>query len=64
MAITFMSSVNMRIKKLAPKMKERPAVCPSGDDRALESALITAPEARDPVVLRTLDAVAGRVLSF
>ena len=52
------------VKKLAPKMKERPAVCPSGDDRALEAALITAPEARDPAVLRTLDAVAGRVLSF
>jgi len=45
-------------------MKERPAVCPSGDDRALEAALITAPEARDPAVLKTLDAVAGRVLSF
>ena len=52
------------VKKLAPKMKERPAVCPSGDDRALEAALITAPEARDPAVLKTLDAVAGRVLSF
>ena len=51
------------VKKLAPKMKERPAVCPSGDDRALEAALITAPEARDPAVLKTLDAVAGRVLS-
>ena len=52
------------VKKLAPKMKERPAVCPSGDDRALEAAMITAPEARDPAVLKTLDAVAGRVLSF
>jgi len=51
------------VKKLAPKMKERPAICPSGDDRALEAALITAPEARDPAVLKTLDAVAGRVLS-
>jgi 5'-methylthioadenosine phosphorylase len=52
------------VKKLAPKMRERPAICPSGDDRALEAALITAPEARDPAVLKTLDAVAGRVLSF
>ena len=52
------------VKALAPKMKERPAVCPSGNDRALEAALITAPEARDPEVLKTLDAVAGRVLSF
>lgn len=51
------------VKTLAPKMKERPAVCPSGDDQALEAALITAPEARDAAVLKTLDAVAGRVLS-
>jgi 5'-methylthioadenosine phosphorylase len=36
--------------------------CPVGSDRALESALITAPEARDPELLLKLDAVAGRVL--
>src|SRR3979490_646215 len=36
--------------------------CPVGSDRALDSALITAPEARDPELLRKLDAVAGRIL--
>jgi 5'-methylthioadenosine phosphorylase len=36
--------------------------CPRGSDRALDDALITAPEARDPEVLRKLDAVMGRVL--
>jgi 5'-methylthioadenosine phosphorylase len=36
--------------------------CPIGSDRALDSALITAPEARDPELLKKLDAVAGRVL--
>ncbi|MGQ0685573.1 S-methyl-5'-thioadenosine phosphorylase [Bradyrhizobium sp.] len=36
--------------------------CPIGSDRALETALITAPEARDPALVRKLDAVAGRVL--
>ena len=36
--------------------------CPSGCDRALDTAMITAPEARDPSVLARLDAVAGRVL--
>src|SRR5438552_2998905 len=36
--------------------------CPIGSDRALDSALITAPESRDPVLLRKLDAIAGRVL--
>ena len=50
------------IKQVAPKMGERPAICPSGDDRALESALITAPDARDPEMVKMLDAVAGRLL--
>lgn len=36
--------------------------CPIGSDRALDTAIITAPEARDPVLLKKLDAVAGRVL--
>ena len=36
--------------------------CPIGSDRALETALITAPAARDPEFLKKLDAVAGRVL--
>ncbi|MGP0092843.1 MAG: S-methyl-5'-thioadenosine phosphorylase [Xanthobacteraceae bacterium] len=36
--------------------------CPIGSDRALDTALITAPEARDPALLKKLDAVAGRVL--
>jgi 5'-methylthioadenosine phosphorylase len=36
--------------------------CPRGSDRALDNAIITAPEARDPEVLRKLDAVMGRVL--
>jgi 5'-methylthioadenosine phosphorylase len=36
--------------------------CPIGSDRALDNALITAPEARDPKLLKKLEAVAGRVL--
>src|SRR6516164_7110909 len=36
--------------------------CPIGSDRALDTALITAPEARDAELLRKLDAVAGRAL--
>jgi 5'-methylthioadenosine phosphorylase len=36
--------------------------CPIGSDRALEHAIMTAPEARDPALLAKLDAVAGRVL--
>ena len=36
--------------------------CPDGSDQALEYALITHPEARDPELMAKLDAVAGRVL--
>jgi 5'-methylthioadenosine phosphorylase len=36
--------------------------CPIGSDRALDNAIMTAPEARDPALVRKLDAVAGRVL--
>lgn len=36
--------------------------CPIGSDRALEFALITSPEKREPALLAMLDAVAGRVL--
>ena len=49
------------IKTVAPRMRARPALWPSGDDRALESALITAPNARDPAIVKMLDAVAGRL---
>ncbi len=37
--------------------------CHAGCDRALEHAIMTAPEARDPNVVARLDAVAGRVLN-
>jgi 5'-methylthioadenosine phosphorylase len=50
---------------LARLLKDFPAEhepCPIGSDRALETALITAPAARDPELLKKLDAVAGRVL--
>lgn len=36
--------------------------CPHGCDRALEFALLTAPDNRDPNLVAKLDAVAGRVL--
>ena len=51
------------VKKVAPRMKERPFVCPSGDDHALEMALMTAPEKRNPDLLAKLDAVAGRMFN-
>lgn len=50
------------VKAVAPKIAAAPLPCPSGCHTALEHALITAPDARDPEVLAKLDAVAGRVL--
>jgi 5'-methylthioadenosine phosphorylase len=41
--------------------REHPA-CPIGSDRALDVAIITPPEMRDPALVARLDAVAGRVL--
>ena len=47
---------------LIPRLAGRVATCPQGCHTALDAALITAPDARDPEICRRLDAVAGRVL--
>lgn len=51
------------VAKLARDFPREHEPCPIGSDRALEFAIITAPDARDPALLAKLDAVAGRVLS-
>ncbi len=50
------------VSRLARDFPRQHEPCPIGSDRALDTALITAPEARDPALLQKLDAVAGRVL--
>jgi 5'-methylthioadenosine phosphorylase len=50
------------VSRLARDFPREHEACPVGSDRALDSALITAPEARDPALIAKLDAVAGRVL--
>ena len=50
------------VAALAGRLDAPRDACPDGCDRALETALITAPEARDPDLVRRLGAVAGRVL--
>jgi 5'-methylthioadenosine phosphorylase len=50
------------VARLARDFPREHEPCPNGSDRALDTALITAPEARDPELIRKLDAVAGRVL--
>ncbi|MDZ4859275.1 MAG: S-methyl-5'-thioadenosine phosphorylase [Candidatus Hydrogenedentes bacterium] len=51
------------VKHLVPVLKQPGCVCNKGCQTALEFALITAPDARDPAVLKKLDAVAGRILA-
>jgi len=50
------------VTRLARDFPREHEACPIGSDRALDNALITAPEARDPELIKKLDAVAGRVL--
>jgi 5'-methylthioadenosine phosphorylase len=51
------------VARLARDFPREHEPCPIGSDRALDTALITAPEARDPALIAKLDAVAGRVLN-
>jgi 5'-methylthioadenosine phosphorylase len=51
------------VARLAKDFPREHEPCPIGSDRALDTAIITAPEARDPELLKKLDAVAGRVLN-
>jgi 5'-methylthioadenosine phosphorylase len=51
------------VARLAADFSREHEECPIGSDRALDTALITAPEARDPELIKKLDAVAGRVLN-
>jgi 5'-methylthioadenosine phosphorylase len=50
------------VKAAVPLLAGHAGPCPQGCDHALETALITAFEHRDPALLARLDAVAGRVL--
>jgi 5'-methylthioadenosine phosphorylase len=50
------------IARVVPRIGAEPATCPHGCDRTLDAAIVTAPEARDPELVRRLDAIAGRVL--
>jgi 5'-methylthioadenosine phosphorylase len=50
------------ISHVVPRLTADHGNCAHGCDRALEYAILTAPEARDPALVAKLDAVAGRVL--
>jgi 5'-methylthioadenosine phosphorylase len=50
------------IARVARDFPAEHEACPNRSDRALEGAIMTASSARDPELLKKLDAVAGRVL--
>jgi 5'-methylthioadenosine phosphorylase len=51
------------VRAVVPALAQRPEACEKGCDRALEYAIMTSPEARDPELVAKLSAVAGRVLT-
>ena len=51
------------VKRVAPKLAGRAETCRCGCQTALDTAIITATEARDPKMIEKLDAVAGRALA-
>lgn len=51
------------VRRLPALLGADRAPCPHGCDRALDFALLTAPEKRDPALMAKLDAVAGRMLA-
>ncbi|MEQ8825645.1 MAG: S-methyl-5'-thioadenosine phosphorylase [Filomicrobium sp.] len=65
--IAIMKSNTEKAQKLVANLarnfpKQHPE-CPIGSDKALEVAIITPPDARDPALVAKLDAVAGRILT-
>jgi 5'-methylthioadenosine phosphorylase len=50
------------VRRVAPRLQADSNAAACSCRSALEYALITAPEARDPILLKRLDAVAGRML--
>ncbi len=50
------------VRAVAPRLGRVEAGCPNGCDRALDSAIMTAPDARDPTMVERVRPIAGRVL--
>ena len=50
------------VRQAVPRLAGRAEACPAGCHHALDTAIVTPPEARDPDLVIKLDAVAGRVL--
>ena len=50
------------VARLPARLGTERAPCPHGCDRALDYAILTAPDKRDPALVKKLSSVAGRVL--
>ncbi|RKG81076.1 S-methyl-5'-thioadenosine phosphorylase [Corallococcus exercitus] len=50
------------VKNIAPLVSQHQTLCHAGCQTALEHAIMTSPDARDPAMVEKLSAVAGRVL--
>ncbi|MBP2296977.1 S-methyl-5'-thioadenosine phosphorylase [Azospirillum rugosum] len=50
------------VKQLAPKLAVREGLCEQGCHTALDNALMTAPDKRDPELVKKLGVIVGRVL--
>jgi 5'-methylthioadenosine phosphorylase len=51
------------VRAIIPAIGAPREICPSGCDRVLDTAIITAPAHRDPALMAKLDSIAGRVLA-
>ena len=51
------------VKRVAPLLRVRTAACTQGCHTALDNALITRPEQRDPALVAKLDAITARALA-
>jgi 5'-methylthioadenosine phosphorylase len=61
---TVAANADKAARLLARLLRDFPAeheACPIGSDRALDGAIITQPEARDPALLKKLDAIIKRI---
>ena len=52
------------VNDVVPKLRARAKTCNQGCQTSLDNAVITAPDARDPNMIKALGSVAGRVLNL
>jgi 5'-methylthioadenosine phosphorylase len=50
------------VKRVAPELKHRHGACEQGCHTALDSAIMTAPDKRDPAMLKRLEVIVARAL--